>query len=156
MGYRSQIALKTTTEGWILLKRFNDKIENPDERPLRNLTVGKTPTGYYKISHGYIKWYDGDPQVQNFNEALHQMRIQNIPYVFIEIGEDIEDITIQNSWTSDMPDEIETFDIKRRIADADEGCYEIIMEDGVDKKYRDLFTPPEERSDSDDTHLTSD
>ena len=30
MGYRSQIALKTTTEGWILLKRFNDKIENPD------------------------------------------------------------------------------------------------------------------------------
>ena len=149
MGYRSQIALKTTTEGWILLKRFNDKIENPDEKPLRNLTVGKTPTGYYKISHGYIKWYDEDPQVQNFNEALHQMRIQNIPYVFIEIGEDIEDITIQNNWTSDMPDEIETFDVERSIADADEGCYEIIMEDGVDKKYRDLFTPPEERSDSD-------
>ena len=149
MGYRSQIALKTTTEGWILLKRLNDKIENPDERPLRNLTVGKTPTGYYKISHGYIKWYDGDPQVQNFNEALHQMRIQNIPYVFIEIGEDIEDITIQNNWTSDMPDAIETFDVERSIADADEGCYEIIMEDGEDRKYRDLFTPPEERSDSD-------
>ena len=70
MGYRSQIALKTTTEGWILLKRFNDKIENPDERPLRHLTVGKTPTGYYKISHGYIKWYEGDPQVINFNEAF--------------------------------------------------------------------------------------
>ena len=156
MGYRSQIALKTTTEGWILLKRFNDKIENPDERPLRNLTVGKTTTGYYKISHGYIKWYDEDPQVQNFNEALHQMRIQNIPYVFIEIGEDIEDITIQNNWTSDMPDELETFDVERSIVDADEGCYEIIMEDGVDKKYRDLFTPPEESSDHDDTHFTSD
>lgn len=134
MSYRSQIALKTTTEGWILLKRFNDKIENPDERPLRNLTVGKTPTGYYKISHGHIKWYDVDPQVQNFNEALHQMRIQNIPYVFIKIGEDIEDINIQNNWTSDIPDELETFDVERRISDADEGCYEIIMEDGVDKK----------------------
>ena len=156
MGYRSQIALKTTTEGWILLKRFNDKIENPDERPLNHLTVGKTPTGYYKISHGYIKWYDGDPQVGNFNEALHQMRIQNIPYVFIEIGEDTDDITILNNWTSDMPDEIETFDVERSISDADEGCYEIIMEDGVDKKYRDLFTPPEESSDPDDTHLTSD
>ena len=150
MGYRSQIALKTTTEGWILLKRFNDKIENPDERPLSHLTVGKTPTGYYKISHDYIKWYDRDPQVQNFYEALHQMRIQNIPFVFIEIGEDIEDITIQNNWTSDMPDELETFDVERSIADADEGCYEIIMEDGVDKKYRDLFTPPEERSDDSD------
>ena len=145
MGYRSQIALKTTTEGWILLKRFNDKIENPDERPLRHLTVGKTPTGYYKISHDYIKWYSGDPQVENFNLALYQMRIQNIPYVFIEIGEDIEDITILNNWTSDMPDEIETFDVERSISDADEGSYEIIMEDGVDKKYRDLFTPTEEK-----------
>ena len=156
MGYRSQIALKTTTEGWILLKRFNDKIENPDERPLNHLTVGKTPTGYYKISHDYIKWYDRDPQVQNFNEALHQMRIQNIPFVFIRIGEDIDDIVIQNNWTEDMPDAIETFDVERSISDEDEGCYETIMEDGVDKKYRDLFTPPEESSDPDDIHLTSD
>lgn len=127
MGYRSQIALKTTTEGWILLKRFNDKIENPEERPLRGLTVGKTPTGYYKISHDYIKWYDEDPQVINFKEALHQMREQNIPYVFIDIGEDLEDITIQNNWTSDMPSEIETFDVERRITDEDEGSYEIII-----------------------------
>lgn len=156
MGYRSQIALKTTTEGWVLLKRFNDKIENPDERPLRHLTVAKTPTGYYKISHDSIKWYDGDPQVKNFNEALYQMRIQNIPYVFIQIGEDVEDITILNNWTSDMPDEIETFDVERHIVDEDEGSYEIIMEEGVDKKYRHVFTSPEERSDDDDIHLTSD
>ena len=141
MGYRSQIALKTTTEGWILLKRFNDKIENPAERPLRYLTVSKTPTGFYKISHDYIKWYEEYPQVENFEKALDQMRAQNIPYVFIKIGEDYEDVVIQNNWTSDMPDEIETFDIERRIADSDEGSYEIIIEDG-----RELFTPPEKRS----------
>ena len=75
------------------------------------------------------------------------MRIQDIPYVFIDIGEDTDDITILNNWTSDMPDEIETLDVERRISDEDEGSYEIIMEDGVDKKYKDLFTPPEERSD---------
>ena len=67
------------------------------------------------------------------------MKIQNIPYVFIKIGEDIEDITILNNWTSDIPEEIETFDVERSIADADEGCYEIITEDDVD-----------------DTHLTFD
>ena len=78
------------------------------------------------------------------------MRIQNIPYVFIDIGEDTDDITILNNWTSDMPDEIETFDVERSISDADKGSYEIIMEDGADKKYEDLFTPPEERSESDD------
>ena len=66
------------------------------------------------------------------------MKIQNIPYVFIKIGEDIEDITILNNWTSDIPEEIETFDIARSIADADEGCYEIIEDD------------------IDDTHLTFD
>ena len=77
------------------------------------------------------------------------MRMQDIPYVFIDIGEDTDDITILNNWTSDMPDEIETLDVERRIVDEDEGSYEIIMEDGVDKKYRDLFTPPEERSDDD-------
>ena len=75
------------------------------------------------------------------------MRIQDIPYVFIDIGEDTDDITILNNWTSDMPDEIENLDVERRIPDEDEGSYEIIMEDGVDKKYKDLFTPPEERSD---------
>ena len=73
------------------------------------------------------------------------MRMQNIPYVFIEIGEDVDDITILNNWTSDIPDEIETFDVERSISDADEGSYEIIIEDGVDKKYEDLFTLPEER-----------
>ena len=78
------------------------------------------------------------------------MRMQDIPYVFIDIGEDTDDITILNNWTSDMPDEIETLDVERRISDEDEGSYEIIMEDGVDKKYKDLFTPPEERSDDDD------
>ena len=131
MGYYSQIALKTTTEGWIILKRFNDKIEDPDDRPLRNLTVGKTSEGYYKISHDCIKWYDGDPQVENFNEALCQMKAQSIPYVFIEIGEDYDDITIQNNWTSDMPYELSTFDIKTTIVDEDEGSYDIIMADGI-------------------------
>lgn len=73
------------------------------------------------------------------------MRIQNIPYVFIDIGEDTDDITVLNNWTSDIPDEIETFDVERSIADSDKGSYEIIMEDGADKKYEDLFTPPEEK-----------
>lgn len=144
MSYRSQIALKTTTEGYILLKRFNDKIENPDERPLKHLTVGVTPTGYYKISHPSIEWSDSK-QVTNFNEALREMRFQNIPYVFIRIGEDIEDIYIKNNWTSDIPDEINTFDVERHIVDEDEGGYDIIIEDGVAKKYRDLFTPPEDK-----------
>lgn len=144
MGYCSQIALKTTTEGWILLKRLNNKIEKEEDKPLAYLTAEKTTTGFYKISHPDIKWYDSYTNVKNFNLALSQMEEQGIPFVFIRIGEDIEDIEVRNSWTEDMPDELETFEPQTTVYDEDEGGYETIMEDGVDVKYRDLFTPKDE------------
>lgn len=144
MGYRSRIALKTTTEGWILLRRLNNKVEPEHDKPLAHLTVQKTPTGYYKISHPDIKWYEGYSQVENFNEALNLMEEQDIPFVFIRIGEDIDDIEVRNNWTDDIPDTIETFEPQTEIYDEDEGCYEIIMESGED-----LFTPPKDEEGSD-------
>lgn len=159
MGYRSQVALKTTTEGWILMKRMNDKIECDEDKPLYAMNIGKTPTGYYKIWHDSIKWYDGYGNVDNFNECLDKMTEQDIPFVFIEIGEDVDDINIRNNWTDDMPDCIEDFDVRTEIIDPDEGGYEMIMEEGKDKKYKDLFTPddPDDLdSDHDDSELETD
>lgn len=155
MGYRSQVALKTTTEGWILMKRMNDKIKYNEDKPLYAMNIGKTPTGYYKIWHDSIKWYDGYANVDNFNKCLDKMAEQNIPFVFIKIGEDVDDIDIRNNWVDTMPDCIEEFDVRTEIVDPDEGGYEIIMEDGKDK---DLFTPPEipEECDSDDSEFEFD
>ena len=140
MSYYSQIALKTTTEGWILLNRLNDKIEKEEDKPLANLNAGKTVSGFYKIFHESIKWYDGSKQVQNFYSALAQMKEQCIPFLFIRIGEDIDDIEVRSHWTEDMPDEIETFEPQTEIYDEDEGSYEIILESGKEVKHRDLFT----------------
>lgn len=161
MGYRSNVALKTTTEGWILMKRLNDKIENYEDKPLCAMTVQKTPEGYYKISNESIKWYDGFSNVDNFNLALDKMQENNVPFVFIEIGEDYDDITIRNNWVDDMPDTIEEFDVRTEIVDPDEGDYETIMEDGKDVKYRDLFTPddpddPDDPEECDDSDLETD
>ena len=144
MGYCSQIALKTTSEGWILLKRYNDMITEEDAKPLAYLNVEKTLTGFYKISHTDIKWHKGYAQVVNFYRALTQMEEQNIPFVFIRIGEDIDDIEVKNNWTEDMPDELETFEPQTTIYDEDEGDYETIVASG-----KDLFTSsePEEGSD---------
>ena len=144
MGYCSQIALKTTSEGWILLKRYNDMITEEGAKPLAYLNVEKTPTGFYKISHTDIKWYTGFTQVINFYAVLAQMEEQNIPFVFIRIGEDIDDIEVKNNWTEDMPCELETFEPQTTIYDEDEGDYETIVASG-----KDLFTSsePEERSD---------
>ena len=150
MGYRSQVALKTTTEGWILMKRLNDKIEKDEDKPLFAMTVEMTPTGYYKISNSDIKWYDSYSNVENFNLAMDQMREQDIPFVFITIGEDYNDISIINNWTSDMPDALETFEVETSIIDEDEGAYKTIMEDGVEKEYKDLFTPPDDPEEGDE------
>lgn len=85
-GYRSQVYLKTTTEGYIILKQLNNKIEKSDDRPLEYAMIQKTPTGFYKISFEDIKWYEGSyPEVDNFMKGLDALNEQEIPYSFIRI-----------------------------------------------------------------------
>lgn len=150
MSYCSQVALKTTTEGWIVMKRLNDKIEKEEDKPLRLMTVGMTNAGYYKISNDEIRWYEGSSQVCNFNLALSIMQQQNIPFVFIRIGEGTNDIEIKHFWTEDIPDELETFEPQTKIYDEEDGDYKIIMESGKDIVYRDLFTSPDESEEGDE------
>lgn len=114
------------------MKRLNDKIEKEKDKPLAYLNIEKTKTGFYKISHDSLKWYDGYSQVENFNLALSQMEEQDIPYVFIRIGEGIDDIEVKDYWTEDMPDELETFEPETTIYDSNAGDYEKIIIKGGD------------------------
>lgn len=132
MGYRSQVYLKTTTEGWILMKKMNDSIENPDNKPLQYATVERTKAGFYKITFDDIKWYDSYKQVQNFNRVLVQCGDQDIPYSFIRIGEDTDDVEHRKNWTDDMPDEIGSFEPLIDVNDESCGSYDEIMSDGKD------------------------
>ena len=119
MGYRSQVYLKTTTEGWIVMKKFNDSIEDRDYQPLDGAEVNKTESGYYKISFYDIKWYDSYTSVQNFNKVLHMYDEQDIPYSFIRWGEDTEDIEHRRNYPDDMPYEIECFEPVIDVNDED-------------------------------------
>ena len=126
MGYRSEVYLKTTTEGWIILKRFNDKIKEPEERPLRYAEVNRTASGFYKIEYHDIKWYDSYQQIRNFNHVLDEMRDQDIPFSFIRLGEDTEDIEHVCNWTDDIPDAITNFEPVVDINDDDCTEYESV------------------------------
>ena len=126
MGYRSQVYLKTTTEGWLLLKRFNDAIENREHRPLYGADVNKTESGFYKISFDDVKWYDSFPEVQNFMEAMDVLEDNDIPYSYIRIGEDTSDIEHKCNWTDDIPDEINSFEPVVDINDEDWSKYESV------------------------------
>lgn len=139
MGYRSDVYLKTTTEGWLVIKRLNDGIENPDHRPLRYAEVNKSSSGFYKITFQDIKWYEASfPEVDNFMSALDKLVDQGIPYSYIRIGEDTTDIEHKNNWTDDMPDELTNFEPVIDVNDDEWGSYEEVNVDEEDKDSKDM------------------
>ena len=112
MGYRSDVYLKTTTEGWLIIKRFNDSIKDEGEQPLRSANISRTSEGFYKIEFNDVKWYEGSfKDVDNFIMALDMLRNEDIPFTFIRIGEDLDDTVKDYNWTDDMPDELADFDV---------------------------------------------
>lgn len=123
MGYRSDVYLKTTTEGYLIMKRFNDSliVEDKSERPLTYATISYTPTGFYRIEYNDVKWYDSYPEVQNFNKALDLLRKEDIPYAYIEIGEDPDDITYKCNYSAELetPTEIANFQPVVDVGDDD-------------------------------------
>lgn len=125
MGYRSDVYLKTTTEGYIIIKKRNDSIENPEHRMLRYAeSIKKTPSGFYKIKFEDIKWYESYEKVKQFMNSLETLQDQDIPYSFIRIGEDPTDIEYKRNYTDDMPDEIASFEPVVDVNDEDWSNYE--------------------------------
>lgn len=136
MGYRSNVYLKTTTEGWLLMRRFNNLVKDKCDKPLAYADVEQSTSGCYKVTFLDIKWYDSYAQVQNFNKVLDQYEEQEIPYSFIRIGEETDDVEWRHNYVDGAPDEIELFE---PITDVnDEGAYErTVMLDGEDYEPKD-------------------
>lgn len=130
MGYRSDVYIKTTTEGYITIKRRNDSIENPEHRMLKYAdSIKKTPSGFYKITFIDIKWYESFEEIKHFVDSLKILQEQDIPYSFIRIGEDLCDMEHKINYTDDMPYEIETFEPVVNVNDDDYGNYEDVDEE---------------------------
>lgn len=130
MGYYSDVYLKTTTEGYLLLRRFSDSITPVEHRPLQFVdSIYKTPLGFYKIEILSVKWYEGRfPEVDNFMNGLDQLDEAEVPYSYIRIGEELDDIEHRTNYTSDTPDELYRFAPIVEVDDGDTGCYERVEE----------------------------
>lgn len=148
MGYRSVVAFKTTTEGWIIMKRMNDAIKTKEERPLDYMEIQKTESGFYKISHDELKWYDSYKDVQNFQNMMDTLDDQDIPYSFVRIGEDHDDIETRQNYTSDMPDELAFFEPNTEIYDENEGEYIAVSLDKEDEDIVSKIISPLDRIES--------
>ena len=88
--------------------------------------IRKTEDGFYKIAFDSIKWYDSYTDIQNFIKVMDILDEQDIPYKFIRLGEDIDDIEIRDNYTDDMPEELLEFNPEVDIYDTSDGSYEFI------------------------------
>lgn len=88
--------------------------------------IRKTEDGFYKITFDDIKWYDSYTDIQNFIKVMDILDEQDIPYKFIRLGEDIDDIEVRDNYTDDMPEELLEFNPVVDIYDTSEGSYEFI------------------------------
>ena len=88
--------------------------------------IRKTEDGFYKITFDEIKWYDSYTDIQNFIKVMDILDEQDIPYKFIRLGEDIDDIEIRDNYTDDMPEELLEFNPEVDIYDTSDGSYEFI------------------------------
>ncbi len=120
MGYRSEVKIVTTIEGFNEMKNYVDKYlhvesnatNNTSEMPynlLDNLDekVLDEENNYVLFGWNYIKWYDMYyKDVIAVCKALKHLEEKNIPYQFVRIGEDptdIEDRYSEGYFDTDMP-----------------------------------------------------
>lgn len=124
MGYRSQVAVKTTAEGFAVIQQRESEQKEPDLRLLKCASeIRCTSKGNYRIDWNWIKWYDSYPEIQYFMASLDKLEELEIPYSFVRIGEDSDDIEHKVNWTDDIPDAIQSLEPVVDINDDEAGDY---------------------------------
>lgn len=103
MGYRSEVRIATTREGYDLMC---DKVDSVSaERTSYPLMGSDRQPEFFDEESGTvvfgwdsIKWYEGLlSDVTNVVEALGELEEQEIPFEFCRIGEDWNDIEFRTS-----------------------------------------------------------
>ena len=97
MGYRSQIAVAIKQE--VYQNFLKGKNEGDNEKIISLIQSTDKMSNLHGDILLYwesIKWYPGYPDVDAFMLSLNSLNHED--YYFIELGEDVEDTTIQGSW----------------------------------------------------------
>lgn len=104
MGYRSDIRIRTTKEGYEVMKKFIEKYikENMNEENLKgydyNLLKSAEITeaeDSVTLDWNSLKWYEG---IQGYEDvdaimySLDELSDKDIDYQYMRIGEEIDDI----------------------------------------------------------------
>lgn len=104
MGYRSDVKIITTKEGWEKLKEAEEKAQ-PEQDWGLYLTDERTSLlcdgKYVLFEIEHVKWYKSDPEVAAIIATLLSFDGIGIPYRYVRVGEDYSD---NDCWYSDGDD----------------------------------------------------
>lgn len=102
MGYRSEVRIATTKEGYDLMCDFVDAHTKEGEAQLIGRDV--KPEIFEKhggdVAFGWkcIKWYEEEcVDVKNIVDALDALGCDEVPYRLVRVGEDWDDIEVEGS-----------------------------------------------------------
>lgn len=92
MGYRSDVRISTTKEGYEILKTKCASL-NLDYNLMEegHYLIDKTEDDNIAFGWEWIKWYDSYPEIQAINNCLNELEEKGIPYIFARIGESVDD-----------------------------------------------------------------
>ena len=96
MSYRSDVAIAMRKEDYELLKEF-DK-ENKNLIDLLDSATIREKAGAVSLYWEWLKWYDSFSEVEAIEEFLGKLSDEDKPYKFIRIGEDYEDMDVEENW----------------------------------------------------------
>lgn len=107
MGYRSEVRIATTREGYDRMREHVDALsEEHDAYPL--MGAGREPDFFDEqdgcVVFGWddVKWYEGQlSDVTNVVKALNEIGECGLPYEFCRTGESWDDIEFRTSGNND-------------------------------------------------------
>lgn len=106
MGYRSDVKIITTPEGWEKIDKAVRKVagitkKNEEESYWLTERTYWTPIcdGKYVLAEWEdIKWYEGrDEEIDALMNALKELKQRRVPYRYFRVGEDYGDVDLQES-----------------------------------------------------------
>lgn len=104
MGYRSDIRIRTTKEGYEVMKKFIEKYikENVNEQNLKDYdynlmeqAIKTEMSGVITLDWNYMKWYEEEKGYEDVDAIMKSLDIldeKGIDYQYMRIGEEIDDI----------------------------------------------------------------
>ena len=121
MGYRSNIRIRTTHEGFKVMKEFvenyikenitKEELEGYDWNLLNSAEKTETKNSI-TLDWQWLKWYDGYKDVDAIMKSLDVLSDKDIDYQYMRIGEESDDI--EERWNVNN-DSFDSFYVSRNF-----------------------------------------